>query len=314
VPIVLLIGVVGAGALGPRQTASEPTAAPAGSPEAGREPTPTPARTPTPLDAAGDPVAFPETWIGFRVRSVGETLDARDAGEATGIVAVSGFLDYDTLPWTCTDAFLETEPGACTGRALLADLALPDAPSDAVRYMAIGRHLHPAFGAGVRGPAPDDRPGGSRAEPIPVVLFGSFDTTGPACADGRFRCDQTFRVARVVWVAGAPWGPTLTIDPALGVEPGIPEIRDSVGDATAALGVGALPLVTAVVLPETLGLLDAAAANALPPIPEAARQRPVTYVRGLVFELDASQPLYGRDPRVEWVVLDSIEGRELARS
>ena len=39
----------------------------------------------------------------------------------------------------------------------------------------------------------------------------------------------------------------------------------------------------------------------------------MTYVRGLVFQFDASQPLYGRDPAIGWVVVHSITGEVLAR-
>jgi hypothetical protein len=106
---------------------------------------------------------------------------------------------------------------------------------------------------------------------------------------------------------------TLSIDAAMDVEPNIPEIQATVAAATEALGRGALPLVTSVLRPGILGVVDPTAADALPPIPPAHQYRPVTYVRGLVFQFDASQPLYGRDPAIGWVVLDSITGEVLAR-
>ena len=59
-------------------------------------------------------------------------------------------------------------------------------------------------------------------------------------------------------------------------------------------------------------VVDPVAAAAIPVIPLDHRLRPVTYLRALVFQFDASQPLYGRDPTIGWVVLDSITGELLA--
>ena len=310
-PVVLLVAVVAAGALGPAPIP---------------EPSPTPA-SPAPLTAErgqGDPAPngpFPLTWIGLRVRGVADTQTARAAANASGVVAVAGYLDYGSLAWTCVDAYLDVDRAACDGLAVLRDT--PAASSNAggagdgsagSTVAGGGPHLHPVFPAGTRGPAPDDRPGSPRAQPIPVVLLGSFDDErlGP-CDPDTTRCDERFIVERVVWVAGAPWGPTLTIDPAMGVDPNIPEIRASVTDAVEALGQGSLALETAVVRPGVLKVIDPAAAAALPVIPDIERLRPVTYVRGLVFQFDASQPLYGRDPAIGWVVLNSITGDVLAR-
>ena len=310
-PVVLLVGVVAAGALGPAPIPEQP---------------PAPA-SPAPLTAErgqGRPAPngpFPLTWIGLRVRGVADTQAARAAGDARGVVAVAGYLDYGSLSWTCVDAYLDVDRAACDGLAVLRDT--PSASTDAGTTGAGpagspatggGPHLHPLFPAGARGPAPDDVPGSPRSQPIPVVMLGSFDDAriGP-CDPATTRCDERFIVERVVWVAGAPWGPTLTIDPAMGVDPNIPEIRASVADAVAALGRGSLPLATAVVRPGVLKVIDPAAAAALPAIPDIERLRPVTYVRGLVFQFDASQPLYGRDPAIGWVVLNSITGDVLAR-
>ncbi len=319
VPLVLLVGVVAAGSLGPQSEAADrsPESAADRSPEASATRDVRPAPTSAPIDAAGNPVTFPETWIGFRVRGVADTQAERVEQAATGtggIVAVSGFLSYGSLPWTCVDAYLDLDEGACRGRALLADRAVLPTSTDGTSYADVGPHLHPVFPPGVRGPAPDDRPGSNRGEPIPVVVLGSFDAAPGDCPPGARRCGEGFVVERVVWVAGAPWGPTLTIDPALRVEPNIPEIQEAVDVAVTALGRGSLALVTAVVRPAALAGVDGIAAEALPEIPDERQQRPVTYVRGLQFQFDSSQPLYGRDPSVGWVVLDSISGELLARS
>ena len=127
------------------------------------------------------------------------------------------------------------------------------------------------------------------------------------------RLRQSFAVERVVWVAGVPWGVTLSVDAAMDVEPNIPEIQATVAASTDALGSGAVTLRTAVVRPDVLGVVDPDAAAALPPLAPGDRYRPVTYVRGLVFQFDRSQPLFGRDPELGWVIVHSISGEVLAR-
>jgi hypothetical protein len=62
-----------------------------------------------------------------------------------------------------------------------------------------------------------------------------------------------------------------------------------------------------------MALVDPQAAAALPSIAPEDRYRPLTYVRGLVFTFDASQPLYGRDPAIGWIVVNAITGEVLAR-
>jgi hypothetical protein len=307
-PMLLLVAVVAVGALGPPRV-ERGSEAPSGEATGTRE-TAAPA-----LVGDGRTVPFPASWIGLRVRSVTGTEAERTAGRAAGILAVSGYLSYGSVAWTCMDAYLDVDRSACEGRAVLADQPHPvGGGAGATGLVSIGPHLHPTFLPGTRSPAPDDTPGSARGEPIPVVVLGRFiDPSGTACPPDVRDCGESFAVERVVWVAGTPWGPTLTVDPAMGVDPNIPEITSTVDDAEAALGRGAFPLAASVVRPDVLATLDPEAAAALPPIPPELRLRPVTYVRGLVFQFDASQPLYGRDPAIGWVVLDSITGRLLAR-
>jgi hypothetical protein len=318
-PLVLLVGVVAAGALGP-----EPPA-PAERPSADATPladtrlaaTPDPDATRAPAVVLnGRPIDFPTTWIGLRVHSVSELREERQAGAAEGIVAVAGYLSYDSVDPSCMDAYLEADRGECVGRTLLAETtALPDSRVGG-GFAAVGPHLHPVFPPPARAPRPAraDQPDSPRRSPIPVVVLGRFtEPPGAACATGERHCGEAFAVERVVWVAGSPWNPILTIDPAMGVEPNIPEMRRTVEDAAEALGRGSYALATSVVRPDLLATVDPEAAAALPAVPEGRRLSPVTYARGLVFQFDASQPLYGRDPVVGWVVLDSISGELLAR-
>ena len=145
------------------------------------------------------------------------------------------------------------------------------------------------------------------------MVLGRFpDPADAACSPDAGGCGEAFDVERVVWVAGAPWGPILTVDPAMQIDPNVPEIARTVKAAEDTLGPGTLALAVSVVLPDSLGVLSPNAASALPLIPLEHRLRPVTYLRGLVFQFDASQPLFGRDPTIGWVVIDSITGELLA--
>ena len=293
-PVLLLVAVVAVGALGP------PPAAPAS--DAPATPgTAGPTRPPA-LFVDGEAVSFPETWIGLRVRGIADTRAEQAAGHAQGVIAVAGYLDYGSRSWTCNDEYLDVESSACDGRATLSDLPSSGSP-----------HLHPDFAPRTRAPAADDVPGSPRHEPIPVVMLGRFpDPADAACAAHVRDCDEAFEVERVVWVAGTPWGPILTVDPALKVDPNVPEIGRTVAAAEDALGPGALALAASVVRPDLLAVVDPVAGAALPEIPLEHRLRPVTYLRALVFRAEASQPLYGRDPTIGWVVLDSITGELLA--
>ena len=307
VPVVLLVGVVAAGVLGPQRA---PDASP--DPSAGAVASPFDAGRPAVL-ADGTTTRFPPSWIGFPVRSVSETRAERQDGGAEGIQAVAGYLSYGDLPWTCVDAYLEAN-APCDGRALLADVDVLPTHDNGGVFGAIGPHLHPTFAPGVRAPTPAAGPGQPRTEPIPVVVLGRYtDPVGVACSPTSRDCGQAFAVERVVWVAGEPWGVTLSVDAAMDVEPNIPEIQATVAASTDALGRGALPLRTAVVRPDVLALVDPDAAAALPPLEPGDRLRPVTYVRGLVFQFDAIQPPHATDTAIGWIVVHSITGEVLAR-
>jgi hypothetical protein len=312
VPVILLVGVVAAGSLGPGPA---PVASPGPAAVASA------AVVASPFDAFqrpavlpdGTTTTFPATWIGFRVRSVTETRARRQDGGAEGILAVAGYLSYGDLDWTCVDAYLDPE-AVCDGRALLADTDVLPTDANGGVFGAIGPHLHPTFAPGVRGPTPSGMPSNPPAEPIPVVVLGRYtDPAGVACSPTSRDCGQAFAVERVVWVAGKPWGETLSIDAAMDVEPDLPEIEASADAATVALGRGALALRTSVVRRDLLDVIGPDAAAALPAPPPGDRYRPLTYVRGLVFLYDPSQPVYGRDPEIAWLVANAMTGEVLAR-
>ena len=176
-------------------------------------------------------------------------------------------------------------------------------------------HLHPTFAPGVRGPTPAGGPSQPRTEPIPVVVLGRYtDPVGVACSPTSRDCGQAFAVERVVWVAGEPWGVTLSVDAAMDVDPNIPEIRgDRRGRRRTRSARVPWRCASAVVRPDMLGCRRSRRRRRAPG-PPARRPAPAGHLFcGLVFQFDASQPLYGRDPTIGWVVVDSITGEVLAR-
>ena len=135
VPVMLLVGIVAAGALGPQRApvaSPDPSAVAVTNPDDGERPA---------ILADGTTTTFPATWIGFRVRSVTETRAERQDGGADGILAVAGYLSYGDLTWTCVDAYLEAT-ARCDGRALLADVDVLPTDDNGGVFAAIGPHLH----------------------------------------------------------------------------------------------------------------------------------------------------------------------------
>jgi hypothetical protein len=302
-PLVLLVGVVAAGALGP-QRAPVLTPDPSALAQASADAASRASAAPELAVPARPAVAFPAVVLGLPVEDVATALATRAAAPSAdaGLVAVAGYLSYGGVPFTCIDAYLDPPDADCAGRTTLT--SQPVAVSGAgAGFGGVGPHLHPQFPPGTRAPAPDDSPGSGRSQPMPVILVGSFDDPRSTCTQ---RCDEAFVVSRVAWVAGDEWDVTLTIDPAMAVDPNIPEIRKTIADATRRLGDAALILQTAVVRPDVLARIDAGAAAALPDIAPRMRLRPVTYVRGLVEGADGGRA-------IDWVVLDSVTGRLLAR-
>ena len=152
-PLVLLVGVVAAGALGPQPDAATP-----GEPVA-----PSVARDPATVLRPGtlvepvrrQPATFPAEIAGLRVRSVVETLAARTGDRPAGVVAVGGYLSLGALSWTCLDAYLDPPGPTCIGRTLMQDWfetwgQLGPAPA------GIGTDLLPRFRPerGARSPPP----------------------------------------------------------------------------------------------------------------------------------------------------------------
>lgn len=315
-PVVLLAGVVTAGALGPRpeplpgdDLASPDGVALASPPAAG---TPEATASDTGRSAV---VAFPPRLAGLAVRSVADTLAAHRQRPLAGIVAVAGHLTIRDLPAECADRYLGPFGTFCERRAVLADSPTRPYPSSTgggSGFAAIGPHLHPTVPVGVRLPPDVVEALGGDGSPVAVVVLGRFTPMEPGPCIGGSRTCEAFSVERVAWVAGEAYLRTTTIDPALEVDWADEDWRARRSAARAALGFDRTPLLTAYVAPETLARIDPVAAQA---VRDVAGGRPpgaaIWYVRGLEGSRD---PTGGETGQVVWAVVDATGQTVIATS
>ena len=314
-PLVLLVGVVAVGSLGPRAAQPRAAEAPTTDPAA---PGTSAAPADAPDAASGVLVAdFPDELGGLAVRGVAETLDVRRSGGLGGVVAVAGYLTIQDLPAECADRYLGPEGALCERRAVLADV--PNRPfsssyGSGSGFGGIGAHLHPTVPVGVRLPyeVVDASTGGSAA-PVAVALLGRFVDEDPPCATVGRHCGEAFVVERVAWVDGEYRRRTMIIDPALEVDWTDPAWRARRAEARAALGSDRTSLLTGYLRPEMLERIDPAAAVAV--FARAGEAPPVVwYVRGLELDAHAARyPAGGAAPRVVWAVVDDASGTVIAR-
>ncbi len=216
-PVLLLVAVIGVGALGARDddSASEPvtTRVPAEV-----QPTPSP-------EASGlaRPPAFPVRVLGLRTRTVADALERRRSG-VTGdeIIAVQGFATVHPTPSDCfivDDAPTIADSLACRREVIVADgpdafLAWSDGVVDWVMSEGV-THLHASSfpvvslvdleAHAVTSPPPTsptgDDPVIAPIPSVPVVVLGRFDD--PRLADPRSSArhpNEAFVIERIVWV------------------------------------------------------------------------------------------------------------------
>ncbi|MEO5965739.1 MAG: hypothetical protein ABIR11_09765, partial [Candidatus Limnocylindrales bacterium] len=246
-PVVLLLGVVGIGVLGPA-----PAPAPTPRPRASGAPVvavsdPTPAPDPTP-----DPMApvFPSRIAGLTVHGVHWTLEARNRGLARGVIAVAGYLGLEDVPAACRDSRMGIFGAFCVRVGLLGEdpwqggpTSSPDAP---------GFHLHPQFPASVGIPSQATFVAASPGTTTPaVIVLARFnDERAERCVPGGRHCGQELVVERVAWVEGQDFPRTIALDPALGdVERTGATLLRSASLARSALPPTAYPLLTVLVAP-----------------------------------------------------------------
>lgn len=203
-PVVLLAGVVAAGALGqrsepfPEAGVASPGAPALASPPAARIPVAT-----TPAAEAAAP-AFPSRVAGQAVRSVADTLAARRNDALGGIVAVAGHLTIGELGVECAARYSGQYGALCPRTAVLTDSRTrPDQSSTGggAGLGAVGPHLHPTIPTAVRlprlvvGTLRGDR------SPVPVIVLGRFTAPDPGPCSGATRsCEEPFTIERIAWV------------------------------------------------------------------------------------------------------------------
>lgn len=227
VPVVLLVGVVGAGTLtrGVGAEAVEPSGSPTEVPDTAARATFTPpAKGPPPLDPSA---GFPSRAVGLTTRTVSELAGRRRGGSVDDALhAARGYLTV--VPGT-EDCFIGDSTGStlpmiqavgCRREVLLSqtDEPLLAWADGGVVWLDEGgaEHLHiPVFQAVSLGSLetlvtdrPPTGPGddGVRMTPTlprPVVILGRYDD--PRVADPRSNAEhvnETFTLERVVWAAG----------------------------------------------------------------------------------------------------------------
>jgi hypothetical protein len=278
-PVLLLVAVIGVGALGARDddatSGPEATRAPAGVRSSPTAPEPEPS-------GLARPPAFPGRVLGLRTRTVADALERRRSG-AIGdeIVAVQGFATVHPSPTECfvvDDAPTIADALACRREVIIADgpetfLAWSDGEVDWVMSEGV-THLHAAsfpvvslvdLGAYAVAPPPTSSPTGD--EPViaaipsvPVVVLGRFDD--PRVADPRSSArhpNEAFVIERIVWVDDV-WQarPTVRFVRAVDGEIAIGQVRAT---TSSALPSGTVILSHSIADLEVLARLDPTAAG-----------------------------------------------------
>jgi len=218
IPVVLFVAFVAAGVLG--RTAAGPGTrfAAVETPDPASGPLATP-RTPdtAPEDPRPTSASIPTATMGLRVRSVGEILDLRAAGEiGREVVAVAGWLTIPAvgdcaLPDGVALSVAERDV-LCQRETILADDALPilavEHRGGLVSLRDPGRHLRPQAIPGVELASVAGRQfmgNSTELRPRRVVIAGRFgDTRLAECRPPATGCDETFAIERVIWVDGEP--------------------------------------------------------------------------------------------------------------
>jgi hypothetical protein len=313
-PMVLLVAVVGGGVLGRSHEppSPEPTAAVvSGVPGPAASPDPSAS---TPADGVAPALALdttlPTVAGDLAVWTVTEAQAARTTTPADRVVAVSGYLGIPNPPTDCGDPVLGPLGPLCERNAILTEQ--PWAPSSDASFATTGPHLHPRFPVGVGLPDELTGPDAATVGPPAVIVLGRFESRQGNCAPTGGGCDEGFVADRVIWVDGTWLPSTPMVGPGVDGLPREWMLHNQPIAEVAALGWSGTILVEALLRPETVASVDAAAGSAL-----AARPSPaglVWYVRGLETGYDATRyPLGQSPPRLTWMILDDVTGAVIAR-
>lgn len=315
-PVVLLVGVVGAGLAGRTTDGAEPPL-PTPAPTIGAAPSPAPTQT---VVRPGDPVpgeavVFPDQLDGIPVRTptdAGAFRPPPPVPAAPGdLMLVAGYLSVDAVPEGCIDRLVSRSGSLCERQGVLAESPAPRRTGAGSQH---GPHVHPYFPPGVRWPAgvalQDDD---GNVIPYPMIVLGRYgDPRTPACPALSSRCEEQFFVERVVWAANEPFSRSTSVDPSIEINLTDDAWRDRRNEARRQLTGVSLITVTSLVRPGRVATLDPEAAQALErtgdgePLPEA-----VWYVRGLLLTTDGAGGLTGV---THWVIVDDATNAVLTRS
>jgi hypothetical protein len=282
-PLVLLLGVAGAGLLGPRSELAPPAAE--GTPPAAEAPSaPVPAAGPAVEDGPPFPIQFGDLGS----VSPGDLVAARREGRAPEAVAVGGYLEV-TPAADCDDAPLGPLGPWCERDGLIAETPWTVASDGAPSRPA---HVHLVVPIGVRLPNAVTIGDGENR----VLVVGRFEG-GAGCGGAGDRCDDGFVVERFAWVDGVRVGLAPLIADRLDTGTRRPNPFEIVLDAAD------LPLSALLVWPDAIPAIDPAAAALAASGPSSD---PVWYLRVLD---GARGPGIGR--RIRWMLLAETDLRVL---
>jgi hypothetical protein len=318
-PVVLLVAVVGGGLVGQAGDDRPAPSPPAASARVAEAPSPNATTTiPTPGVAGidGNPgvddgvPAYPRVVANLRVLTVPEALDLRSAAIPDRPVAIAGYLGIPTPATDCPGSAGGLGP-LCGRRGILAEQ--PWVTRGAGIFASLGVHLHPDFPVGVLLPDAVER--STRAvggDPVPVVLVGRFQPDGRACRAVGPPCEARFLVDRVMWADGEALAAGVVVDTGVDTLPTEWTLVHADDARVAAVGWTGTPLVTALVRPATIALVDRPAWLALREAPPTAGL--VWYVRGLDIGYDPTRyPLGQSPPRLSWAIVDDVSGEVIVR-
>jgi hypothetical protein len=211
VPVLLLAGVIGLGALGGGVGDHGTTAQAIPTTHMSATARPSTAPTVAPSPSAATSLAgtqdSPTQLDGLRVRSVTEVLAERAAGALDPPmpeIAIAGWLGVPNPPVSCD--MLDRGAGPlgvlgplCTRDALLAAFQWTDSYGEG--FAGIGPHIHARFPQGVLLPDGIERTTDEvHGRPIATVLFGTYQAPPPkGCRVLEQDCDGRFVVDGVGW-------------------------------------------------------------------------------------------------------------------
>ena len=307
VPVLLLVGIAGAGFLGREQPAPRTPSVAAAS----REPEPSTAAAPSPkaftveTDAKPRQPPFPVAIDGFDVQTVPDALAGPATVHSGEEVAIEGYLGVLDPPTACSDGFDPLGP-LCARDIVIAEIQW--SMTGGASFADLGPHVHVHVPVGIRLPADLARTTpliGS--PPLPAVVVGRFDDKPlPGCTVG-FDCEVGFELDAVAWLEGSPYAARPFVGPQIDAIPEEWILHNQAAVEALTVGADGFPLSSALVRQETLATLDPAAARAVRRHPQPGL---LWYVRGIRWS-DGRPELPHRE--LAWAVIGDVSLKVVAQ-